>query len=140
MGIRMCGQICDGTLMPGTGRSWRTRVLHLGMIMREALVGSTAGLDLMATTGQLNRPSLLPVVCLHAFSVHALAHSCHMVLLILPCTSCCWCFVFCPPLGTIVGACTPSPTTPLGLHKPHTHMNWKHPSMSFGHKWHGSVV
>lgn len=71
----MCGQICDGTLMPGTGRSWRTRVLHLGMIMREALVGSTAGLDLMATTGQLNRPSLLPVVCLHAF---ALAHSCHV--------------------------------------------------------------
>jgi hypothetical protein len=131
----MCGQICDGTLMPGTGRSWRTRVLHLGMIMREALVGSTAGLDLMATTGQLNRPSLLPVTCLHAFSVRALALSYHVgvVGVAIMC-------VFCPPRGTIVGPCTPSPTTPLGLHKPHTHMNWKRPSMSFGHKLYGCVV
>ncbi len=54
-------QICDGTLMPGTGRPWRTRVLHLGMILREALVGSSAGLDSVAASGLLTRPSMLPV-------------------------------------------------------------------------------
>ncbi len=54
-------QICEGTLMPGTGRPWRTRVLHLGMILREALVGSSAGLDSVATSGLLTRPSMLPV-------------------------------------------------------------------------------
>jgi hypothetical protein len=47
--------------MPGTGRPWRTRVLHLGMILREALVGSSAGLDSVATSGLLTRPSMLPV-------------------------------------------------------------------------------